>query len=83
MTWLKKIESLKPGDACEFRFPARNYWKPAIVVRNGGGSYWTVKSAETFVDRESNNMHLVGETVSCLYIEHIRLPGQTEAWPRY
>lgn len=67
--WLTKIERLKPGDACEFEFPARPGWNPAVVVVNGGPGFWAVRD-ET------------GEVHRCLYIEHIRLPGQTEAWPR-
>jgi len=80
MTWLKDIENLSPGDACEFRFPARGYWKPAKVVKNSGGGFWTVEVTEEFTDEESGSVHSVGEQVKGLYIEHIRAPGCTEAW---
>ena len=80
MTWLKDIENLAPGDACEFRFPARGYWKPAKVVENAGGGYWTVEVTEAFTDEESGSVHPVGDQVKGLYIEHIRPPGCTEAW---
>lgn len=68
--WLRKIEALRPGDACEFHYPARAEWRRATVRQNGGGGWWTV-----FDEVE-------GKTVSGLYIEMIRLPGQIEAWPR-
>jgi hypothetical protein len=65
--WLKKIEALKPGDACEFRF--HDAWRPGVVIVNGGAYYWTVEGANA-------------ERFSGIYIEHVRLPGQTDAWPR-
>lgn len=66
--WLSKIEGLRPGDACEFHYPARAEWRRATVKVNGGASYWSV------FDEEANKI------VEGLYIEMIRLPGQTEAW---
>jgi len=82
MTWLNDIENLKPGDPCEFRFPARSYWKPAKVVSNGGGSYWEVEVTEEFTDAESGEVSKVGDRVRGLHIEMIRPPGSEEAWSR-
>ena len=67
--WLRKIEALQPGDACEFRYPAQKAWLPGTVVKNGVAGYWHVQEV-----RDPNN-------ILSLYIEHIRLPGQVEAWP--
>ena len=75
--WLSRIEALRPGDACEHYqqvgFDEQGYsvraWKLCTVVHNGGSGYWRLLDEEdgrTFDD----------------YIEHIRLPGQTEAWGR-
>lgn len=66
--WLRKIEALRPGDACEFHYPARKEWRRGTVKVNGGSSYWTV------VDEAEQKL------VSCIYIEQVRLPGQVEAW---
>lgn len=67
--WLSKIEALRPGDACEFHYPARKEWRRGTVRINGGAHWWTV------VDETEQKL------VSGLYIEMIRLPGQVEAWP--
>lgn len=67
--WLEKIEALRPGDACEFRYPARKEWRRATVVHNGMAHWWKVLDEET------------GKPVDAIYIEHVRLPGQVEAWP--
>lgn len=67
--WLSKIENLKPGHRCEFQFPARLGWNTGVVEKNGGSWYWVVRDES-------------GQLQHGLYIEHIRLPGQTEAWPR-
>lgn len=72
--WLNAIEDLKPGDACEFHYPARSNWCPAIVVVNGGSGYWEVRRTSSDEDGVD------GEIVTGIYIEGIRLPGQTEAW---
>lgn len=66
--WLAKVEALKPGDACEFRYPTCKEWIPGTVVYNGGVSYWSVRDDSR------------GEVATGLYIEMIRLPGQEEAW---
>lgn len=66
--WLRQIEDLRPGDACEFHYPARPEWRRATVKVNGGGYHWSVFDEEA------------GKLVEGLYIEMIRLPGQTEAW---
>lgn len=63
---LRKTEALKPGDACEFRYPARAEWLPATVVHNGGSWYWRVELE-------------AGQEVDGLYIEHVRAPG-TNPW---
>lgn len=72
MSWLAKIEALKPGDACEFHYMARTQWLPGTVIENGGGWYWQIRD-ESGVD---NNR---GQTAT-VWIENVRLPGQTEAW---
>jgi hypothetical protein len=66
---LQRTEQLAEGDACEFHYPARREWKPGVVIRNGGSSYWIVRDTEA--DRVVNG----------LYIEHVRAPG-TDPWPR-
>jgi hypothetical protein len=73
--WLAKIEALKPGDACEFHYSARKEWLRGTIVKNGGGHWWSVCD-ETDVEGRR------GKVQEGLYIEQIRLPGQTEAWPR-
>jgi hypothetical protein len=73
--WLRRIETLRPGDACEFHYPARAQWLAGTVVVNGGSGYWEVRD-ETDVEG------CRGKVASGLYIEQVRLPGQTEAWPR-
>ena len=73
--WLGQIEALRPGDACEFRYPARSRWLPGEVVFNGGSGYWEVRDL-------SNDEGHYGEVARGLYIEHVRLPGQIDAWPR-
>lgn len=74
MHWLRKIEALKTGDPCEFHYPARSQWIPGIVVYNGGAHYWEVRD-------ESDTENRRGAIATGLYIENIRCPGQTEAWP--
>jgi hypothetical protein len=68
--WLAKIEALKPGDACEFYLS--NTWLHGKVSKNGGSGYWEIID-ETEARRGA---------ATYVFIEHIRLPGQTEAWPR-
>jgi len=68
--WLRKIEALRPGDACEFKYPARVDWRRGTVKRNGGSGYW-----EVFDETDQ-------KLVSGIYIEHVRLPGQSEAWSK-
>lgn len=70
MTWLRKIENLRKGDACEFRYPARVGWRRGTVIVNGGSSYWTI------FDEEKRG------PVEGLFIEHVRCVDQTEAWSR-
>lgn len=72
--WLQRIESLKEGDPCEFRYPARSNWCLGIVVENGGAGYWKVQ--RTTSDDDGAN----GDIVGSIYIEHVRCRGQTEAW---
>lgn len=67
MTDLEKTEALRPGDACEFRFPARREWRPGTVDINGGWGWWRVIDTET------------GKRCDGLYIEHVRAPG-TDPW---
>jgi len=71
--WLRQIEALAPGDACEFHYPARSQWLPGTVVENGGSGYWEVRDESDVEGRR-------GEIAGGLYIEHVRLPGQIEAW---
>lgn len=73
MTWLRKIEALKQGDKCEFRYPARKNWLAGTVVRNGNAYYWHVR------DDSGGEFH--GQVCEALFIECVRLPGQIEAWP--
>lgn len=69
MSWLRKIELLEPGDACEFYYPARPHqWIPGVVIRNGGSGWWSIRAD--------------GKVQDGVYIEQVRLPGQVEAWPR-
>lgn len=75
--WLSRIEALRPGDECEFRFPARSGWHAAKVIANGGSGHWRVEVAEAFEDDASR---AAGQEVAGLYIENVRLPGQAEAW---
>ena len=64
MTWIEDIKAMRPGDPCEFCYPAREEALPGIVVKNGGSSLWTVIST-------SEN----DRTVGGLYAEHIKAPG--------
>lgn len=70
--WPFDVEKLQPGDSCEFRFPARQDWHKAVVIKNGMESYWTVQSVETSADTTE------GQIVSSLWIEHIRAPQKKE-----
>ena len=72
-TWLGKIEALAPGDCCEFHYPARSEWLAGTVVVNGGSGYWSVRDDTDVEDCR-------GKVTESLYIEQVRLPGQTEAW---
>lgn len=74
LRWLDRIEALASGDACEFRYPARSQWLPGTVVRNGGAGYWSVRD-----DGDVEGCR--GKITETIYIEHVRLPGQLEAWP--
>lgn len=82
INWLQKIEALKPGDACDFKWPARRTWHKGEVVHNGMAYYWTVKITESYVDEVNGEVYKVGDEARGLYIEQIRLPNQIEAWPR-
>lgn len=64
---LARTEALRPGDACEFRFPARREWRAGMLVHHGGYGYWRVLDTET------------GEHVGGLHIEHVRASG-TDPW---
>lgn len=68
--WLRKIEALRPGDACEFHYPARAEWRRGTVRVNGLDGWWTI-----FDETEQ-------KIVSGIDIENVRLPDQVEAWPR-
>jgi hypothetical protein len=80
MLWLHQIEALKAGDPCEFRWPARMTWRKAEVVRNGGSGYWEVRVSEPYTDEENGERVAAGTIASAIYIEHVRLPGQKQAW---
>lgn len=67
--WLRRIEELKAGDACEVYFAGG--WHAAEVLINGGSSYWVLR----VVGRRP------GDDTINTYIEHVRCVGQTEAWP--
>lgn len=81
---IKKIEILRPGDACEVYTSLRICyggancicvddpkwrWALGTVVENGGGFTWKI-----FLEKERRVVHP--------YLEYVRLPGQTEAWLR-
>jgi hypothetical protein len=72
LTDLQKLEALSPGDACEFRYPARREWQPGTVVKNGGSSFWEVRD-------EGDSEGLKGQVATGLYIEHVRAVG-TDPW---
>lgn len=67
--WLRRIEELKAGDACEVYFAGG--WHAAEVLINGGSHYWVLR----VVGRRP------GDDTINTYIEHVRCVGQTEAWP--
>ncbi len=69
--WLRKIEALRPGDACEIKNNLDGKWTLATVRVNGMAGYW-----EVVVERPE------GPCVINRYIENVRCPGQTDAWPR-
>jgi len=72
MTELDQAIRLKPGQPCEFRYPARREWQPGTVVSNGGAGYWEVRD-------EGDSEGRRGQVVHGLYIEHVRAPG-TDPW---
>lgn len=72
MTDLAKTRALAPGDACEFRYPARKEWQPGTVVENGGSLWWAVRD-------EGDSEGRKGEVTRGLYIEHVRAVG-TDPW---
>jgi hypothetical protein len=63
---MRATQELAPGDACEWRYPARSEWNPGRVVSNGGSGYWKVEDD-------------LGGVHGGLYIEHVRAPG-TDPW---
>lgn len=67
MTDLDKTKALRPGDRCEFRYPAREQWLLGTVIVNGGSGYWRICDDRTF--KESGGF----------YIEHVRAVG-TDPW---
>lgn len=69
---LSTVENLRPGDPCEFRYPARTEWQPGTVIRNGGYGYWAIRD-------EGDSEGKRGKIASALYIEHVRAPG-TDPW---
>lgn len=60
-----RTEKLRPGDPCEFRYPARSEWQPGTVVLNGGSGWWRVRD-------ESDAEGRRGQLAEGLYIEHVR-----------
>lgn len=69
---IRTTRDLKPGEPCEFRYPARRDWLPGTVVVNGGGFHWEVRDDSDAEDRK-------GEINTALYIEHVRALG-TDPW---
>lgn len=53
LSWLRAIEALKPGDPCEFRWPACAAWHAGVVVENGGSHYWAVRLTESYTNEET------------------------------
>jgi hypothetical protein len=73
----QRAERLRPGDPCEFRYPARSEWLLGVVVRNGGYGYWHVLD---LTDREGRR----GQVARGGYIEHVRAPTWPFEWlPAY
>ena len=68
--WPQDVEALKPGDSCEFRYPARKDWLPGVVVKNGGNGFWHVEGEG-------------GEGSRSIYIEHVRTPQEAKPVPRH
>lgn len=66
---LRLTEQLRPGDDCEFRYPAFGGWRPGVVIKNGGYGYWWIEDDAT------------GKIVRGCYIEHVRATG-TDPWER-
>lgn len=62
MNWIEEITALKPGDPCEWRFPARPDWRKGTVVRNGGSGYWHIRDEG-------------GEVHKALYAEYVKAAG--------
>jgi hypothetical protein len=73
-TALEATEWLRPGDACEWCYPARRGWHPGTVIYNGGAGYWTIRPDDPKLAGATTPGEIRG-----LYIEHVRAPG-TDPW---
>ena len=60
--WTLEIKALRPGDPCEFRFPARPGWMPGTIVLNGDSGYWHIRDAN-------------GKVHKALYAEYVKAKG--------
>lgn len=49
--WHPEITALEPGDECEFRYPARTEFMPAVVVKNGGAFTWEVRLEDGSIEK--------------------------------
>lgn len=69
------IDQLKPGDPCEVRFLARDYWMKATLITHGGSGYWAARLTEEVHDKISGRTFPVGHVVRGIYAEHVKVPG--------
>lgn len=60
--WLRQTKALRPGDPCEWRYPAYPEWHQGTIIQNGGSGYWIVKRED-------------GTGVRGLYVEMIKSAG--------
>ncbi len=78
--WFKRLKKLKAGDACEFRYPARNEWHKAVIVEREQVDNILVQVTEDFVDLETCEITRKGKFERVSYVELLRSPGDVYAW---
>lgn len=86
-SWLARIERLKYGERCEVKID--RLWVPAHVFVNGGPGIWliAVDAPERHLGDARMLLLALGYKrdephTARRHIEHVRCPGQEEAWPR-